>query len=1014
MSAHRSGSPEPPDVPLSQEQTIAEQVDRELKACLDDAAEGLHWVGPDGTILWANHTELNLLGYSPEEYIGHHIAEFHVDQPVIEDILLRLTRGETLRNYEARLRRKDGSIRHVLINSNVLWRDDQFLHTRCFTRDITERRAIAELKERLADIVEHSEDAIISQDLDGLITSWNPAAERIYGYAAEEAKGQSIRLIIPPDREHEEANVVRRVRAGERVPPFDTVRLRKDGSPIDVALTVSPIRDRDRQVVGASKIARDISEQKRIEHELREVQHRLMGLATAAASLVGSPNVDAILSAAIGVARDVFRADGYALWRVNAAGEWRIVRSFGVSDAFASRIVRVDAAEPGHRSESRVPFAEPLACEDVSSAPMLEDMRDAYRLEGISSMIVFPLAIRGERSGTMVFYSKQPCRYSDLDVRVGTALTNLVAASITTAELHEEQRIAREAADHARQQAAFLAEAGRRLGESLDYETTLKAVAKLAVPTVADWCAVDIVGERGMLQRVAVAHVDPKKVEFAQRLQERYPADPNAPGGVYEVIRTGKPVLVSRISTNLIDAAARDDEHRRILQELQLTSYMCVPLMTHSRAFGAITFVSAESGREYADDDLPLAQELAARASLAVDNARSYKLASDASRLKDEFLATLSHELRTPLNAVLGYSRLLRLGTLAPEKHYRGIEVIERNATALKQIIEDVLDISRIVAGRLRLNVEPVDLPGVLDEATATMTPAAQAKGVRLETVIDPIASPVSADPERLLQIVWNLLSNAIKFTPRGGKVQLRLSRVNSHVEVTVSDTGRGIEPDFLPLVFERFRQADASFSRAEGGLGLGLAIARQLVELHGGTISAASEGIGHGATFTVKLPLMIMHPVPSAEGTREQPRADRLAPTLDSMPRLEGLHVLAVDDEPDSLNLLKTVLEAAGARVTTSHSAPAALEALGASRADVIVADIGMPGMDGLQLIRAVRRMPAPAHSTPAAALTAYARSQDRITSLASGYQMHLVKPIDPVELVVAVSALANRHKQA
>jgi CheY-like chemotaxis protein len=311
----------------------------------------------------------------------------------------------------------------------------------------------------------------------------------------------------------------------------------------------------------------------------------------------------------------------------------------------------------------------------------------------------------------------------------------------------------------------------------------------------------------------------------------------------------------------------------------------------------------------------------------------------------------------------------------------------------------------------LRLNVEPVDLPGILQEATATLTPAAHAKGVRFETVIDPLTSPVSGDPDRLLQIAWNLLSNAIKFTPRGGKVQLRLSRVNSHVEITVSDTGLGIEPDFLPFVFERFRQADASLSRAEGGLGLGLAIARQLTELHGGTISAASEGLGKGATFTVKLPLMIVHRAEPERTVREQPRSDRRPALVDPLPRLDGLHILAVDDEPDSLNLLKTVLEGAGAKVTTSPSAAAALEALQTTRPDVIVADIGMPGMDGLQLIRAVRQMVGPARSTPAAALTAYARSQDRITSLASGYQMHLVKPIDPVELVVAVSALGNRR---
>jgi CheY-like chemotaxis protein len=237
---------------------------------------------------------------------------------------------------------------------------------------------------------------------------------------------------------------------------------------------------------------------------------------------------------------------------------------------------------------------------------------------------------------------------------------------------------------------------------------------------------------------------------------------------------------------------------------------------------------------------------------------------------------------------------------------------------------------------------------------------------------------------------------------------------VNSHVEITVSDTGRGIDPEFLPLVFERFRQADPSFSREHGGLGLGLAIARQLVELHGGTISAASDGIGRGATFTVMLPLMIVHPVRSDTGLREQPRADRQLPNISNVPRLEGFHILAVDDEPDSLELLKTVLEGAGARVTTASSARAALDQLESTLPDVMVADVGMPGMDGLELIRAVRQLDGPVRRTPAAALTAYARSQDRITSLTSGYQMHLVKPIDPLELIVAVSALAGRRVEA
>ena len=858
---------------------------------------------------------------------------------------------------------------------------------------------------RLAAIVESSDDAIVSKDLDGIITSWNRGAEELFGYTADEAVGQSITILIPPDRRVEEDMVLGHVRRGERVQHFDTVRRRKDGTLVPVSLTVSPIRDAAGLIIGASKIARNISYRRQIEEELQELHRRLMGLATASASILGSSDSGAVASAAIDVARDVLAGDGYAVWRVNPTGSWQILRSFGISEEFASRAIP-------RTQENVVPFAEPFVCEDVEAMPMVTDMVDAYRREGVVSMLVFPLTIRGHRSGTMVFYFRQRTAFHPVDIQVGTALANLVAAALTAADLYEEQRQAREAADHARQRAAYLAQAGTVLSSSLDYEATLRSVANLSVPTIADWCAVDILADGGSLHRIAVAHVDPKKVEFARMLAERYPADPKAPGGVHEVIRTGKAAYMSRIPPALLEAAAQDDEQRRIIRELHFTSYMCVALTVQGKAIGAITFVSAESGRQYSDDDVRFARELAARASLAVENARAYERANEASRLKDEFLATLSHELRTPLNAVLGYARMMRTQTVSEKKAQGVWDVVERNATALKQIIEDVLDVSRIVAGRLRLNVEPVDLPAILREAVATVMPAADAKGVRVETVIETVATLVSGDADRLQQIVWNLISNAIKFTARGGKVQLRLSRVNSHVEVTVSDTGRGISPDFLPFVFERFRQADASFSREHGGLGLGLAIAKQLTELHGGAITAASGGPDQGATFTVTLPLMIVHqPVPAGHH-REHPHTDRRRPELEPIPRLDGIHVLAVDDEPDSLDLLRTVLEAAGARVATARSGPEALDAVRrAEPCDVLIADIGMPGMDGLQLIRAVRQLHEPARNIPAAALTAYARSHDRITSLASGFQMHLVKPIDPLELVVAVATLTSRR---
>ncbi len=856
--------------------------------------------------------------------------------------------------------------------------------------------------------VEWSGDAILTEDLAGTITGWNRAAELIFGYPSAEAVGHSVTMLFPPEHLDEEAARFSRARAGEVLDRIETTWRRKDGTLVAIDLTVSPLADRSGAVVGTSTIARDLTDRLRIEGEVAELRQRLLGLAAASASILGSLEVDAVIDATIRLSQDVFAADGCALWRSEDGGQWKIVGSFGVSDTFTGRIISTNGDRP---APDELQFTEPLLFEDVAAAPMIAQLRRAYLDEGIASMIVFPLGILGHRSGTMVFYFRRRRAFSALDVQVGTAFSTVAASALSSAELFEEQRSAREAADYARRQAAFLAEAGTVLSASLDYEQTLRAVASLAVPTFADWCAVDILGERGAIQRLAVAHVDPAKIEYARTLEQRYPADPNAPGGVHEVLRTGQPAMLARITAEFVDAVARDDEHRGILRALGLTSYICVPLLAHNRAFGAITFVTAESGREYSETDLRFAREIAARASLAVENARSYARANDANRLKDEFLATLSHELRTPLNAVLGYARMLRQGAVSADKAPAALEVVERNATALKQIIEDVLDVSRIISGRLRLNVETLDLPAILRDACAAVMPAADAKGIRVESLIEPLAATVSGDPDRLQQIVWNLLSNAIKFTGRGGKVQLRLARVNSHVEIIVSDTGQGIAADFLPFVFDRFRQADATFTREHGGLGLGLAIARQLAELHGGTVHASSDGPGQGSTFTVALPLMIVTRAVEGAPPQVHPTADRELPALDDAPRLDDISVLAVDDEPDSLNLLRSVLESVGAAVTTVNSGEAALAALAATRPDVLIADIGMPKMDGLQLIRAVRQLEEPARSLPAAALTAYARSQDRITSLASGFHMHLAKPIDPLELIVAVKALATRR---
>src|SRR6266851_10066150 len=385
--------------------------------------------------------------------------------------------------------------------------------------------------------------------------------------------------------------------------------------------------------------------------------------------------------------------------------------------------------------------------------------------------------------------------------------------------------------------------------------------------------------------------------------------------------------------------------------------------------------------------------------------------AERANRLKDEFLGTISHELRTPLNAILGYARMLHDGTLKREGEIRAAEIIERNATALTQIVEDVLDVSRIISGKTRLNVQRVELAAVINEAVETVRPTIDAKGVQLQMVVEPRHPIVSGDPDRLQQVVWNLLSNAVKFTPSGGRIQLWLERTNSHVEIVVRDTGRGVRPDFLPHVFERFRQADGRVSREFNGLGLGLAISRHLVELHGGTIHAASDGEGKGASFRVRLPMTNMQTAPAGEPTSGHPRPEPGGG--DAMhARLDGVHVLAVDDEEDSLTLLREILEAAGAQVTTVASSQEALDAVEKMAPGVIIADIGLPRMDGFELIRRIRQRPERSiREMPAAALTAHARSEDRQRALRSGFQMHLAKPIDPGELVAAVVVLAKRE---
>jgi PAS domain S-box-containing protein len=545
-------------------------------------------------------------------------------------------------------------------------------------RDVTERNRFEITANRLAALVASSDDAIVGKDLNLIVTSWNFGAERIFGYSAEEMIGTSIMRLIPPDRLEEETEILSRIRRGQRLDPFETVRLAKDGRRLQLSMTISPIMDASGHVIGASKVARDITERKKAEEALKKA---------------------------------------------------------------------MEEAETANR-------------------------------------------------------------------------------------------------------------------------------------------------ERLLL---------------------------------------------------------------------------------------------LDSERE----------------------ARSQ--AEQASRMKDEFLATLSHELRTPLNAVLGWANILRLGKRQGEELIQGLDIIERNARIQAKIIEDLLDMSRIISGKVRLDAQWIELAAVLNESIETLRSTAQAKGVRLQAMLDLFAGPIFGDPSRLQQVFWNLLNNAIKFTPKDGKVEVLLKRAGSEVEVTVVDTGEGIAPGFLPYVFDRFQQGDASTTRRHGGLGLGLAIVKELVELHGGTVRVESEGLGKGATFTVRLPLTAAY----SEPDKENQLPEAVLPENQPLPEvsLANIRVLVVDDEIDARDLVKIVLEMAGATVSTAGSASEAMEHILATRPDVLVCDIGMQEEDGYSLIRRLRALEKKEEGAlPAIALSAYARSEDRTKAIRSGFQNHLAKPVEPAELLAIVSSLAGR----
>lgn len=846
------------------------------------------------------------------------------------------------------------------------------------TQDLTNLKSPELAPYWLSALIESADDAIVSKTLDGIITSWNRGAERIFGYTAEEAVGKSITIIIPTDHLEEEKEILKRLRAGERVDHFETIRHRKDGALVDVSLTISPIIGPHGQIIGASKIARDITEQRQSRGALDEASERLR-LALAAASL----------------------------------GDW----------SWDARTDLVTVSETAARIFG-IPPGQPMPREEMRKLLEVED-RERARLTAetaLANHTDYEIEYRLKRPGNVEAWISTKGR--GVYAEDGTVIGQLGFVQDISARKLAEETLREQA-----EALSTLNEVGKVISAELDLHKTVQAVTDAAT---------EITGARfgsffyNVLTEEGASYMLYTLAGVPREAFAHFPM-PRATDLFGPTFRGEGVVRISEVKKD--PRYGKNSPYYGMPEgHLPVTSYLAVPVVSRSGEVLGGLFFGHPAPDIFTERDEIVVAGLASQAAVAMDNARLYETAKraraeaekaaaekerlyqqaeESSRLKEEFLATISHELRTPLSAILGWARMLRMGTLSEENAVKALDTIERNARAQAQLVDDLLDVSRIVTGKLRMDVQPADPNSFIDAAVEAVRPAAEAKGVRVQKVIDTGAISIPGDPVRLQQVVWNLLSNAIKFTPRGGRVQIRSERVNSHLEIVVSDTGQGIPADFLPHVFDRFRQADQKTSRQHGGMGLGLAIVRHLVEMHGGTVRAMSDGEGHGSTFTVALPISPVYRV-DPSGSRVHPAARDLLPPLedDCADSLKGLQILVVDDEADTRELLKQGLEYCGASVTVLGSAAEALDKLVARVPDILISDIGMPGIDGYDLIRQVRGLPPDrGGKVPAIALTAYTRTEDRLQSLRAGYDMHVPKPVELAELV-AVAATVVRRK--
>ncbi|MEG4026876.1 MULTISPECIES: PAS domain S-box protein [unclassified Microcoleus] len=966
---------------LAVERSRAEEELRESEAHLQLALK----VGRMGTWDWDMQTKARhwseghfmVLGLQPNECEPCYevwASRVHPDDLAEADVKLQLAIAEKKEyHHEHRLRWPDGSIHWVEARGQFTY-DSQGnpKHSIGVVIDITQRKqaeeALRQALQKLNFHVENSPMAVVEWNRDFQVIRWSASAERILGWKAEEILGKSLTEIPFVFEEDLESvtEVCQRLVYGEEAHIFSYNRnYTKDRNIVHCEWYNSSLRDESGRMISVLSLVLDVTERKYAEQEREQLLEReRISRSQAEAAQRQLANIFDTSPIGLGLLdeKQRFISINEALAEINGLTHEQHL-GHSISELFGQFDPHV--VEVFHQIYTTGnPFTSPNFAVNV---PGRSDRRPGYY---------------------NVYY-------------LPTVNSNDQVEGVLVYVVDVTERVRLELAQR------FLSEASTVLASSLDYQTTLERVAQLTVPELADWCTVHMIEEDGSIEQIAVAHIDPAKLEWAYQMRDKYPMNPDDPRGAALTLRTGQSDLLPEIPDELLVQAARDSKHLEILRQVGFKSVMTVPLRTQARILGAISFISAESGRRYTSADLQLAEELARRASLAIDNAQLYRLAQRdrakaeaANRIKDEFLAVLSHELRSPLNPILGWTKLLRTGRLDTTKTQQALETIERNAKLQAQLIEDLLDVSRILQGKMTLNVAPVNLAAMIEAARETVRLAAEAKHIPIQTTFNPISGTVSGDSNRLQQVVWNLLSNAVKFTPTGGRIDVQLEQVGMYAQIQVKDTGKGIKREFLPHVFDYFRQEDGTITRQFGGLGLGLALVRHFTELHGGTVQADSLGQNLGATFTIRLPLNIVEPEPSSDDRHPESAAD-----------LAGIQVLVVDDDADMRELAAFTLMQSGAQVATAASGAQALTLLNQSLPDLLLCDIGMPEMDGYALIRQIRKWsPQQGGTIPAIALTAYAGEINQQQALAAGFQIHIPKPVEPEELVKAIARLL-RH---